>query len=36
MNCPYCNIEMEKGVIQSEQEIAWKRKKALLFGAAKW
>lgn len=34
MNCPYCNKEMEKGVIQSEQEIAWKRNKALLFGAA--
>ena len=34
MNCPYCNGEMEKGVIQSSQEISWTRKKALLFGAA--
>ncbi len=33
MNCPYCNVEMEKGVIQSSQEISWKRKKSLL-GAA--
>lgn len=34
MNCPYCNGEMEKGVIQSPHEIAWLRKKALLFSAA--
>lgn len=23
MNCPYCNTEMEIGVIQSSQEISW-------------
>lgn len=23
MNCPYCNNEMEKGLIQSPQELAW-------------
>ena len=23
MKCPYCNKEMEKGLIQSPQEIAW-------------
>lgn len=23
MQCPYCNKEMEKGLIQSPQEIAW-------------
>lgn len=34
MNCPYCNREMESGVIQSPNEIAWKKKKALIFGAA--
>ena len=33
MDCPYCNGEMEKGVIQSPQEISWKRKGAF-FGAA--
>lgn len=33
MNCPYCNGEMEKGVIQSPHEISWKRKKSLI-GAA--
>jgi len=27
MRCPYCNEEMEAGVIQSPQEIAWKHKK---------
>lgn len=34
MNCPYCNSEMEKGVIQSPHEISWLRKKVLLFAAA--
>lgn len=34
MNCPYCNSEMEKGVIQSPHEISWLRKKALLFAVA--
>lgn len=24
MRCPYCNIEMEKGIIESNQEISWK------------
>jgi len=23
MNCPWCNREMERGVIQSGQEISW-------------
>lgn len=23
MNCPYCNNEMEKGLIQSPHEISW-------------
>ncbi len=27
MNCPYCNEDMEMGVIQSPQEISWKYKK---------
>ena len=25
MNCPYCNSEMESGVIQSSQKIARKK-----------
>ncbi|MBP1756974.1 MAG: hypothetical protein H6Q59_3372 [Firmicutes bacterium] len=32
MKCPYCNDEMEKGLIQSNHEIAWlpgEKKKAL-------
>ncbi len=33
MKCPYCNREMETGVIQSPHEIAWKRRKSLV-GAA--
>ena len=24
MRCPYCNIEMEKGIIESNQELSWK------------
>ena len=31
MICPYCNNEMEKGVIQSQHEIAWLKKKSF-FG----
>lgn len=35
MKCPYCNNEMEKGLIQSSQEIAWlKGEKKRLFGRA--
>lgn len=34
MNCPYCSKEMEPGVIQSENEIAWKKRKARFLGAA--
>jgi len=30
MNCPYCGVEMEPGVIQSPHEISWKRKKHFL------
>lgn len=26
MKCPYCNEEMEQGVIQSQQEINWQEK----------
>jgi len=33
MKCPYCSAEMEKGVIQSPNEIAWLRK-SHLFGRA--
>ena len=33
MKCPYCQKEMEKGVIQSIQEIAWLKKKHLLAAA---
>lgn len=25
MNCPYCNNMMEEGVIQSPQELSWKK-----------
>ena len=27
MICPYCNEEMEAGVIQSPHQISWKRKR---------
>lgn len=27
MRCPYCNEEMEQGIIQSSQEIFWDKKK---------
>ena len=37
MNCPYCNTEMENGVIQSSQEIAWlKGDKRKFFVRAKF
>lgn len=37
MNCPYCNKEMEKGLIQSSQEIAWiKGDKRKLFAKAEF
>lgn len=31
MKCPYCNKEMEQGIIQSPNEIAWQKDKHL-FG----
>lgn len=32
MQCPYCGIDMEKGVIQSVREIFWSHnKKKLIF-----
>ena len=35
MKCPYCNKEMEKGLIESPHEINWKkREKRSLFGNA--
>ena len=35
MICPYCGKEMEKGLIQSPQEIAWlKGDKKHMFGRA--
>lgn len=33
MICPYCNEEMEKGVIQSPQEISWSKKRRLVAGS---
>ena len=30
MKCPYCNKDMERGVIQSAQEINWQHKKHLI------
>jgi len=30
MKCPYCNKDMEQGVIQSSQEINWQEKKHLM------
>lgn len=29
MLCPYCNEEMETGVIQSPHELCWKKKKSV-------
>ena len=37
MKCPYCNNEMEKGLIQSPQEISWlKGEKRKFFGRAEF
>ena len=37
MICPYCNNEMEKGLIQSPQEISWlKGEKRKFFGRAEF
>ena len=37
MKCPYCNIEMEQGFIQSPQEISWKKgEKRPLLGRAQF
>lgn len=33
MKCPYCCKEMDKGVIQSQQEIAWHKKKHFFIRA---
>ena len=35
MTCPYCNYLMEEGIIQSSQEISWKKGiKRPMFGRA--
>ena len=37
MKCPYCNKEMEEGIIQSPQEISWKKGiKRAVFGRAQF
>ena len=37
MNCPFCNNEMIKGLIQSPQEISWlKGEKRKMFGRAEF
>ena len=37
MRCPYCNKEMEEGIIQSPQEISWKKGiKRPVFGRAQF
>lgn len=37
MKCPYCNNEMERGLIQSPHEIEWiKGEKRHLFGRAEF
>ena len=37
MKCPYCNKEMEEGIIQSPQEISWKKGiKRPVFGRAQF
>lgn len=33
MKCPYCDEDMEQGVIQSQQEITWDKRKHLFGGA---
>jgi hypothetical protein len=35
MKCPYCDAEMEQGVIQSPHEISWDKKKRI-FGRAEF
>jgi len=36
MNCPYCETEMEKGLLQSAKEILWSdKRKRLWFSANK-
>lgn len=35
MKCPYCGKELEQGIIQSPQEIAWKKKSSII-GRAKF
>ena len=34
VKCPYCGADMEEGVIQSSQEIAWLKEKAIV--GASW
>lgn len=34
MICPYCNDEMELGVIQSQHEINWSKKRRFLSSSA--
>ena len=35
MTCPYCNNVMEEGIIQSSQELSWKKgTKRPIFGRA--
>lgn len=34
MNCPYCNEKIEKGFIQSAQELSWKNKKSFINKAS--
>ena len=33
VRCPYCGAEMEKGVIESPQEISWKTRRHFLSRA---
>lgn len=33
MKCPYCEAEMEQGVIQSSQELSWKKKRKIIARA---
>lgn len=33
MKCPYCETEMERGVIQSPQELSWKKKRKIIARA---
>ena len=37
MKCPYCSNEMEQGIIQSPQELSWKRgTNRAVFGRAEF